>query len=457
MRRPGEILRGLSRARQSTALYGAEHPVAARTIDDVHRVIDEILGDQPVLRLIIHEDTFYLGKTVLMEESLRLSPLLSDLRDREIGSIELQAGLESWELGFLIEALNARVEDIAREGGVAVRLAQKGVRHILVGTARPVVAEELAEVRVEARDVYRAALGVVDDLYFRASRDLPLDVRKASMVVAAFIDLLAEDRAALLGVAVLKHYDEDTYHHCVKVAILSLMMGQHLQLDRSLLTTLGLAALLHDIGKVRVPQEILTKEGVLTAEEREVVKRHTLHGAHLLRSLSGLTRLARVVAFEHHVNFNLSGYPRIVAKETPHLLTRIVQPAEVFDAVTSSRRAYRRPMLPHEGMKLILDAGGTLFDPALVRAFVRVMGVYPVGSVVELDSGELAVVVRPGDQDTARPVIRIVTNAARTPIPAFAVNLLEQDDRQIVRAVDPGEAPGDGALISDALTSEATA
>ncbi len=446
MRRPGDILRGLSRARQSTALYGAEHPVAARTVGEVHATIDEILSDQPVLRLVIHEDTFYLGRTVLMEESLRLSPLLNELRDREIGSVELQAGLEPWELGHLVEALSVRAEDVLRQGGVAAQLAQKGVRHIVVGTAHPVVAEELAEVRVEARDVYRAALGVVDDLYFRASRDLPLDVRKAGTVVASFIDLLAQDRAALLGVAVLKHYDEDTYHHCVKVAILSLMIGLHLQLDRSLLTTLGLAALLHDIGKVRVPQDILTKAEVLTVEEREIVKRHTLHGSHLLRSLSGHTRLARVVAFEHHVNFNLSGYPRIVAKDTPHLLTRIVQLAEVFDAVTSSRRPYRRPMLPHEGMKLVLDAAGTLFDPALVRAFVRVMGLYPVGSVVELDSGELAVVVRPSDHDMARPSIRIVTNMDREPVPGRAVNLWEQEDRQIIRAVNPLDAPQNGAL-----------
>ncbi|MGH7322044.1 MAG: HD-GYP domain-containing protein [Candidatus Rokuibacteriota bacterium] len=407
----------------------------------MHSVIEDLLADRSALRLVIHEDTFYVGKTVLMEESLRLSPLLEDLRVREVGSIELQDGLESWELGHLVEALNVRVEDGLRNGGVAARLAEKGVRHIVVGTAHPVMAEEQAELRVEARDVYRAALGVVDDLYFRASRDLPLDVRKASTVVASFIDLLAQDRAALLGVAVLKHYDEDTYHHCVKVAILSLMIGLHLQLDRSLLATLGLAALLHDIGKVRIPQEILSKATVLTPEEREIVKRHTLHGAHLLRSLSGLTRLAMVVAFEHHVNFDLSGYPRIVTKEIPHLLTRIVQPAEIFDAATSSRRPYRQPMLPHEGVKLVLNAAGSIFDPALAHAFVRVMGLYPVGSVVELDSGELAVVVRPGEEDTARPVISVVTNAAREPVPAQALNLGEHEDRQIIGAVDPQEAP----------------
>ncbi len=376
--RPGDILRGLSRARQSIALYGAEHPVAVRTIGEVHAIIEEFLDGRPVLRLFIHEDTFYVGKNVLLEESLRLSPLLADLREREIGTIELQAGLEPWELGCLVEVINLRAEDLRRHGGAAAQLAQKGVRHIVVGAARPLSPEEQAEVKVDVRDVYRAGLRVVDDLYFQASRDLPLDLKKARRAVTSFIDLLTEDKAALLGIAVLKNYDEETYHHCVNVSILSLIMGLRIQLERPVLITLGLAALLHDIGKVRIPQEILLKPGALTVEEREVVQRHTLYGAHLLRNLPGLTRLAMVVAFEHHANFDLSGYPQISAKEIPSLLARIVQQAEFYDAATSSRRGNRRSMLPSEAMQFILNGAGTTFDPMLARVFVEVMGLYPL-------------------------------------------------------------------------------
>jgi putative nucleotidyltransferase with HDIG domain len=446
VRRPGDILRGISRARQSVALYGADHPVAAQTIGDVHAVTEPFLEERPLMRFVIHDDTFYFGKTVMLDESLRLSPFLEDLREREIGVMELHEGLEPWELARFAEALNVRPEEISRRGGVAAQLAEKGVRRIVVGAAHASVADEHAEIRVEAGDVYRAALRVVDDLYFKASRDLPLDLRMASTAVASFIDLLAQDRAALLGVAILRHYDEDTYHHCVKVCILSLMMGMHLGMERSLLITLGLSALLHDIGKVRVPPEILAKTGQLTTEEREIVKRHTLYGAHLLRNLSGVTRLAMVVAFEHHVNFDLSGYPRIVTKDMPHLLTRIVQPAEVFDAATSAQRAYRAALVPHEAMRLILRSSGTIFDPVLARAFVRVMGLYPVGSVVELDSGELALVVRPGVEDTARPLVKIITNTEGEPVEAFTVNLEEEAERRIIQAVDPQQVRIDGLL-----------
>lgn len=442
--RPGDILRGLSRARQSTALYGADHPVAAKTIGEVHRVIEEFLAGRPSLRLFIHEDTFYLGKTVLLEESLRLSPLLADLSQRDIGTIELREGLEPWELGHLVEVINLRAEDVWRLGGAAAQLAHKGVRHIIVGAARPPQSDEQAQVSVDVRDVYRAGLRVVDDLYFRASRELPLDLKKASTAVASFIDAMTEDRAALLGVAVLKRYDEETYHHCVNVSILSLMMGLHLQFERPLLVALGVAALLHDVGKVRISQEILTKAGPLTNEEWGIVKRHPLYGAHLLRNLSGLSRLAMVVAFEHHANFDLSGYPRITAKEIPHLLTRIVQQAEFYDAATSSRRAHRRPMLPHEAMQFILSGAGTIFDPTLARVFLQVMGLYPVGSLVELDTGEVAVVTRPSERDVARPVVKVVANATRDPVEASTVNLEEQQNRQIVRALDPAEAPVDG-------------
>src|SRR5207302_7910995 len=130
---------------------------------------------------------------------------------------------------------------------------------------------------------------------------------------------------------------------------------------------------LHDIGKVRVDRAVITKPAKLTHEEEEIVRRHTVHGAHALRDLSGILRLALVVAFEHHANYNLSGYPRITAKEVPHLLTRIVQVADVFDAVTSSRRAYRRSRRPEEALQAILEGAGTEFDPVVAKLSVKVL------------------------------------------------------------------------------------
>ncbi len=438
--RLGDILTALARAKRNAVLYSADHPFMATTMDEVHAVIDGLLGRRSSLRLSIHEDTFFAENTLLLEESLRYYGLLAELREREIGTLEFLAGVQAWEIARLVEALNMKTADLRGLGGAAALLQHHGVHHILVGPPRPLSAEDHAGLKVDPRDAYRAGLRVVDELNFEAARDLPLEMRKAKLVLKSLIDLVTADRVSLLSVAALKGYDEDTFHHCVNVSILSLMLGARLELDRVLMVTLGLAALLHDIGKVRIPPGIVTKPGTLTPEELEIIRRHPVHGAHLLGNLSGLARLAMVVAFEHHANFNLSGYPRIMAKGVPHLLTRIVHVADVYDAMTSSRRLYRRPMLPWEAMRVILDGAGKVFDPTLARLFVQVLGLYPVGSVVELDTGELGVVLRPGEREVTRPLVKVARGAAWEPIDPYIMNLEEERERRIARALDPVEA-----------------
>jgi HD-GYP domain-containing protein (c-di-GMP phosphodiesterase class II) len=217
------------------------------------------------------------------------------------------------------------------------------------------------------------------------------------------------------------------------------------RLDRPELTAIGLAALLHDIGKVRIPHEILTKPDRLTDEELALVRRHPHYGAHLLRNLAGPSRLALVVAFEHHANFNLSGYPRISMKPAPHPLSRIVQVAEFYDAATHTRRAGHRPMLPAEATAFIASRAGELFDPDVAQVFIRAVGRYPVGSIVELDSGEVGVVLRVSERDPFRPVVRIVRGRSTDDAPPPTVHLDEAAGLRIVRPLDPHEAAIDVA------------
>jgi putative nucleotidyltransferase with HDIG domain len=441
-RRPGEAVTGLARARRTASLYGPQHPVAARTIDETYRAIHGLLGDRPSLRLFIYDDTFYVGRTVLLEESLRLGGLMTELTERQVGSIEFFAGLEAWEIRALVEVLNLRPAELQALGGVSAALQQREVRHVSASSAPPMAAEERGQFHIEPRDVYRAGLRVADDLYHQASRDLPLDVKKAGIVVGSLIDLLTTDRAALMGLAALGAYDEETAHHSVNTAVLSLLIGLRLGLRRDVLNALGLAALLHDIGKVRLPREVLTREGPPTEAERVLIRRHTLYGAHVLRNLPGLSRLAMVVAFEHHANFDRSGYPRLVAKTVPHPLTRIVHVADFYDA-TASARPDRRRLLPHETVTLILERAGTTFDPTPARAFVQVLGRFPVGSLVVLSTGEAAVVVRPGEDDPERPTVTVVADATQRSLPPRTVRLEEERSLEIARALDPTEVPID--------------
>jgi len=400
---PGEFLRVLSRARKNTALYGAEHPFILETFTILHEILQKMLTNRLYIRILIHEDTFFLDDTVLLEDSLQLQPLLKAFDDREIGAIQIDAGVEPQELSHLIDVLNLDPRELLRLGGPEAVLEERSAPHIKLGALSSTEmsmgsagaglegggldvgagldaqagreekgSKSIGHKKIDPNDAYRAALRVRDELSYQASTNEGLSLQKADVIVKSFIDIIAEDSTAFPGIVIMKTHDEDTYHHSVIVCILSLLIGSRLKLSRELLSILGLAALLHDIGKVRIPQAVLTKPGKLTPEELDTIRHHTVYGAHALRDLPGLARLGMVVAFEHHANYNLSGYPRIAMKQTPHLLTRIVQVADVYDAMTSTRRAYRRALLHEEALKVISNGAGTLYDPVVVKTFLQV-------------------------------------------------------------------------------------
>ncbi len=435
--RPGDVLRGFSRIRRTSALYGKDHPVIGRLVDDGQRLVESLLRDRPSLTFFIHEETFFADNAMLLEESLQISSLLVEFKKRNILSIEIHRGLQPQELRRFVDMLNIPAADLQRLGGAGAYLGEHGVTHIVAGSvqANPVLPR--GGLSVDPHDAYRAGLRVMDELYSQASRATGIDLRKANVVVNSLIDLLTNDQYSLMGTATIKNYDQDTCHHSVNVGILSLFMATRLEFDRDLAYTLGLAALLHDIGKVRVPIEILNKAGKFTAEERDIMQQHPVYGARLLQDLPDRAKLAMVVAFEHHANYDLSGYPRIATKKQQHLLARIVQIVDVFDAATSARRIYRRPMPPEDAIRLIQEGAGTLFDPVLARLFMHAIGLYPVGTLVQLDTGELAVVRQPGKRDAARPSVSVIDPLAPVPTVARAVHLEEEPDRRIVRSRDP--------------------
>ncbi len=372
--RPGLALHGLARTRRTAALYGADHPVTATAADDAFTAFAELLHAHQSVRVFLLDDTFYFGRTLLLEESLRLTDLLADLADRGVGVLEFHAGLGARELQRLAEALAMPPAEVRHAGGMRAVLEQRGVRHIAVFDPPTVTPEQRAEFQVDPRDVYRAGLRAADDLYDQARRGAAIDTRKATTVVVSLLDILLEDRAPLLARVSGRQHDAATAHHPVNVAVLAMLVGMEIGLPRPLLIALGLAGLLHDIGMVRLPTDETTGTDGLTDERRAHLRRHPFYGAHLLRALPGLSRLAMVVAFEHHANFNLSGYPEIRSRPAPHMLTRVVAVADFFDTVTAAPPPDQPRMHPSAAMAFIERGAGTLFDPRVARAFVRGLG-----------------------------------------------------------------------------------
>jgi putative nucleotidyltransferase with HDIG domain len=225
-------------------------------------------------------------------------------------------------------------------------------------------------------------------------------------------------------------YDDYTFSHSFNVTLYALALGIELQLSDEELELLGLGAILHDIGKVCVPIEILTKPGKLTAEEYELMKKHTEFGFEILRATHTIPLLAAHCAYQHHERLDGSGYPRGLKGNDIHYFGRLLAVADVFDAVTSNR-VYRRAMLPHEGLEILYSGVGTQFDKNMVEAFRRAVAVYPVGLSVELSDGRKGIVSKQ-DGLSERPVVRVLEEDGKELKEPYEINLKDYLNVMIV-------------------------
>jgi putative nucleotidyltransferase with HDIG domain len=245
------------------------------------------------------------------------------------------------------------------------------------------------------------------------------------------IDTLAQavtqNRPALLALTALKEYDNYTFTHMVNVSILTMAQARGLGIEGPLLREFGMAALMHDIGKVKTPAEILNKPDKLTDEEFDIMKRHTVDGAEILRDTTDIPPLAPVVAFEHHLRLDGTGYPAGVVRPSLNLATMLCGISDVYDAMRSQRK-YQQSFPSERILTVLKRNDGSQFDQHLIRRFVQLLGIYPVGNLVKLNTGEIAVVLRVHAPDPFKPKVRILfaEDGSRLDIPRD-VNLWEGD------------------------------
>ncbi len=276
-----------------------------------------------------------------------------------------------------------------------------------------------------------------------------VNFRRARRVVQNLVNTVSEDDFFLLALTSIKNYDEYTFNHSSNVAVYSIALGQRLGLNRQDLADVGLAGLLHDIGKTMVPPEILNKPGRLDPDEWEKMKDHSVYGAEALLRGSQITdSVIRyvLVAFEHHLRLDLDGYPDLMDRRELSLFSKIVAIADSFDALTTSRPYRSTGYKPHEALGIMMEGQGTLFDPVLLKIFVNAIGVHPIGTVVQLESGELGVVIRtnPNPRDLDKPIIKIFRNIDGNNVPVHVKDLSERDpDGNLIHKIVSTGNPGD--------------
>jgi HD-GYP domain-containing protein (c-di-GMP phosphodiesterase class II) len=262
------------------------------------------------------------------------------------------------------------------------------------------------------------------------------------------VDQVLNNEASLVGLTTLRDYDEYTFTHSVNVCIFSVALGRKLGLGKLQLYDLGLAALFHDVGKSRVPLDVLNKKGGLSDEEWRIMTAHPWLGVLTLFGIRGYGEIpyrGMIVAYEHHMKTDLTGYPKSIRPRELSIFSKIVAVADGFDAATSRRSYQTVPIQPDQVLKEMWENPRRGYDGVVVKAFINLIGIYPVGTCVILDTYEVAI-VHAANADVSqvhRPVVRIVaTPEGAVQSPGILADLAQRDaegkyPRTIVKVTDP--------------------
>ena len=404
------LLKHLIGAVRSISLYPVSHPIVKGNVANLSDGLSRLFGNRENI-------TFGIVGNELVSEDLHLSNgdkfcrwLIEKIKSHEVEKISFLKGVAIEELDAFITAVASDPGSLG--GGLTGALARKNVRHIKVGCINlekdDGKKEENSDADVSSGEkAYLDAVEVIKNMTEDLNLGKRINAGDVKDVIHSMVKMIREDASALLNLATLKGHDDYTFTHSVDVSILTLIQVETLGFDDKMLNDIGSAALLHDTGKLLVPGEIIRKPGKLEPHEWEIMKKHPVNGAKTLAKTPGLSDLASIVAFEHHQKHDRSGYPEQPGKESLNLISMMTAIADVFDALRS-KRPYSPEIPPEKAAEIMTSLSGKDFEPALLKRFMQMVGVYPPGTIVRLDTGEVGIVDRTNPRDALRPRLKII-------------------------------------------------
>ena len=373
--------------------------------------------------------------------------VLEEFRKREIGGIRFREGLTLDGLVRFMAVL-AKKEKKAHTTfeELAAETAEAGIDG--VDLEKVVPNETFPSAEKNTSNLYFLSIFHLKEAFEKDQRDEKLKLNTTRRLMQSIFNHIVDNEAFVYGLTNIKNYDEYTLNHSVNVCMLSIALGRRLGLNRSELVDLGMSAFFHDLGKLDTPLEILNKPDRLSDEEREIMEMHPTQGAEKLLKLKEFGRLplrAIHVALEHHIKEDDTGYPHTFKKQTTNLFSKIVKVIDYFDAITT-KRVYRKKVFTRaEALSLMMEHIGTEFNQVILKAFVNMMGAYPIGTVVHLDTGEVGIVfnTNPDARHILRPRIKLITDREGNRVDGEMADLSEKDPatdrfaRTILRPLDP--------------------
>jgi putative nucleotidyltransferase with HDIG domain len=376
----------------------------------------------------------------MLDADKNFSELYKQIEGKDVEALSFKKGFTENEL---LDALDIISDEKTISGDDLKRLFRaKGIKNISIK-----VKESGDQTSIE---IFEGAISAIKNVLGEVRMGKIPDSNEIKGIVSKMTDSVLKDPNAMLGLTMIKDYDDYLYTHCVNVGLLSISMGTALGLDEQNLHSVGLGGMLHDIGKTAVSEDIIKKPGSLDTEEWNQLKAHPVMGTDIAKRMEGLDEVVTHMIYEHHIRYDHSGYP--ASTDNLHSLTPIATIADAYDALTTLR-VYQKPCSPLEAVSILKKLSGKHFEPKTLNAFIKMLGLYPVGTTVKLTSGETAVITKAiHEDDESQKAKLIFDKEGKIMTPPVEIDLDAKGTGEGPAIVEPVDTDYD---ISDLFETEA--
>jgi len=403
------FLMDLISAIQASKIYSESHPIIREQIEKSHTRLQEILKELNELVLGIVDDVLVWEDEIMFDLSKKSESLILYLKRKGIERIEFQRAVKKEDLHKFIQLISTSP---SKTNGENIEIqSMEGINHIKAGKIKaPTKEEEIKSPKLKNLEaLYLDSVKTATHSINKTLKSEDVDYLDLRFNVLNIMENFMGRHQELLNLTSIKRKDLFTFAHLLNVSVLSMFFASKKGFSKDDVLDIGIAALFHDIGKIAISKQILKKESKLTDKEFDKMKDHTLLGTEILLGYaSTFGILPVVVSFEHHMRYDLSGYPKVPYPRPLHTASLIVSICDVYDAL-AQKRSYKKDYPPLRIFKIMEQEKGKLFDPRLFDVFFSVMGVWPVGCLVKLHNGEIAVVREINESDIYKPKIEILS------------------------------------------------
>lgn len=433
------LVQNLSGAFKSLRLYPPKHPAVGKQLCALAADLHPHLQGRSTLRIGLLQETLFVDEHLLSDSAAVNLEFARLLKALDLGALEFFTGVSETDLRTLLDLLT---QGQLRGEAFSQALSRSGVQTIRALT-------DLEEEPLEPpRKIYQRAMQVVDHVFEDVRQGRIPSTVEAEDVVKGMVRQTIADPHALFALSLLKDYDNYTFTHSVNVSVIALTVGRACGLEEDRLRILGLGGLFHDLGKLRVDHDIITKPGRLTTQEFEEMKRHPRSGADIVSRMAGVAPEVVDIVIGHHLHFDRAGYPADLKGRPISPLADMAAIADAYDAMTTLR-PYQRPVTPRKAIDRLRQMAGTQLHPQYLTRFIESLGPWPVGSLVRLDSSEIGLVRGVNTQAGNLTLLILVAPDGSTPRRLETRVLHSGEMRQILVEIDPGSRGIDVASYFD--------